>query len=163
MERSTNTELMDMHLINGLAEGNSKSTERLYHKIYKQRNAPDPLMFKNLDHNFYEYGSLRGPRRKFDSFPEDTSMLCSGFKPKPIRLQAECHNYHSRCGGKPGLYGNTPTEIKEKLDSVYGESAPSFTIVKVWAAEFKHGRKSLGADERSGATTDENIHRRPPN
>ena len=40
-------------------------------------------------------------------------------------------------------------------------SAPSFTKVKYWAAEFKRGRKSLGDDECSGrpktATTDENV------
>src|SRR5436190_18847496 len=54
------------------------------------------------------------------------------------------------------LKGNTPTQIKDELDS-----APSFTTVKFWAAEFKRGRKSLGDDERSGrpktATTNENI------
>ena len=59
------------------------------------------------------------------------------------------------------LKGNTPTQIKDELNSVYGDSAPSFTTVKFWAAEFKRGRKSLGDDERSGrpktATTDENI------
>ena len=59
------------------------------------------------------------------------------------------------------LKGNTPTKIKDELDSVCGDSAPSFTTVKFWAAEFKRGRKSLGVDERSGrqktATTDENI------
>lgn len=59
------------------------------------------------------------------------------------------------------LKGKTPTQIKDELDSVYGDSAPSFTTVKFWAAEFKRGRKSLGDDERSGrpktATTDENI------
>src|SRR5436190_21126688 len=59
------------------------------------------------------------------------------------------------------LKGNTPTQIKDELDSVYGDSAPSFTTVKFWAAEFKRGRESLGDDERSGrsktATTDENI------
>ncbi|GFS76258.1 histone-lysine N-methyltransferase SETMAR [Trichonephila clavipes] len=48
-----------------------------------------------------------------------------------------------------------------ELDSVYGDSAPSFTTVKVWASEFKRGRKSMGDIERSGrpitATTDENI------
>ncbi|KAJ0179112.1 hypothetical protein K1T71_004824 [Dendrolimus kikuchii] len=50
------------------------------------------------------------------------------------------------------LKGNTTTQI---------DSAPSFTTVKFWAAEFKYGRKSLGDDERSGrpktATTAENI------
>src|SRR5436190_14865022 len=59
------------------------------------------------------------------------------------------------------LKGNTPTQIKDELDSVYGDSAPSIITVKFWAAEFKRGRKSLGDDERSGrpktATTDENI------
>src|SRR5436190_23148743 len=59
------------------------------------------------------------------------------------------------------LKGNTPTQIKDELDSVYGDSAPSFTTVKFWAAKFKRGRKSLGDDERSGrpktAITDENI------
>ena len=59
------------------------------------------------------------------------------------------------------LKGNTPTQIKDELDSVYGDSAPSFTTVKFWAAEFKRGRKSLGDDESSvhpkTATTDENI------
>ncbi|XP_065665495.1 protein GVQW3-like [Hydra vulgaris] len=58
------------------------------------------------------------------------------------------------------LKGNTPTQTKDEMDSVYGDSAPSFTTVKIWAAEFKCGQ-SLGDDERSGrpktATTDENI------
>ena len=59
------------------------------------------------------------------------------------------------------LKGDTPTQIKDELDYVYGDSAPSFTTVKFWAAEFMCGHKSLGDNERSGrpitATTDENI------
>ena len=59
------------------------------------------------------------------------------------------------------LKGNTCTQTKDEFDSVYGDSASSFTTVKFWTAEFKRGRKSLGDDERSGppktATTDENI------
>ncbi|GFV72493.1 HTH_48 domain-containing protein [Trichonephila clavipes] len=59
------------------------------------------------------------------------------------------------------LKGNTPTHIKDELDSVYGDSASSFTTVKFWAAEFKRGHQSLREDERSGrlntATTDENF------
>ena len=59
------------------------------------------------------------------------------------------------------LKGNMPTQIKDELDSVYGDFAPSFTSVKFQAAEFKRGRKSLGDNERSChtkiATTDENI------
>ncbi|GFS76249.1 histone-lysine N-methyltransferase SETMAR [Trichonephila clavipes] len=42
-----------------------------------------------------------------------------------------------------------PRQIKDELDSVYGDSAPSFTTVKFSAAEFKGGRKSLRDDERS--------------
>ena len=59
------------------------------------------------------------------------------------------------------MRGNTPTQIKDELNSVYGDSAPSFTTAKFWAAEFKRGRKSLEDDERSRrpktATADENI------
>lgn len=59
------------------------------------------------------------------------------------------------------LKGSTPTQIKDELETVYGNFASSFTTVKFWPAEFKHGRTSLGDDERSGrpktATTDNNI------
>ena len=59
------------------------------------------------------------------------------------------------------MKGNTLTLIKDELDSVHGDSAPSFTNVKFWVAEFKRGRKSLGDNARSGrpetATIDENI------
>ena len=52
-------------------------------------------------------------------------------------------------------------QIKDELDSVYEDSASSFTTVTFWAAELKRGRKSLEDDGRSGrpktATTDENI------
>ena len=58
------------------------------------------------------------------------------------------------------MKANTPTQIKDELDSVYGDSVPSFTTVKFLAAEFKRRHKSLGYDKRSGrpktATTDEN-------
>ncbi|GFW61262.1 HTH_48 domain-containing protein [Trichonephila clavipes] len=37
------------------------------------------------------------------------------------------------------LKGNTPTQIKDELDSVYGDSA-SFTTIKFWLAEIKRGR-----------------------
>ncbi|GFX15604.1 hypothetical protein TNCV_2130921 [Trichonephila clavipes] len=57
MERFTNTELVDMHLIYGLAEGNARATESLCHKRYPQRDAPDDWMFDNLHHNLFEYGS----------------------------------------------------------------------------------------------------------
>lgn len=43
----------------------------------------------------------------------------------------------------------TPTEIKAELDSVYGDTAPSFTTVETWAAEFKRGRTNIFYEERS--------------
>ncbi|GFW11503.1 HTH_48 domain-containing protein [Trichonephila clavipes] len=59
------------------------------------------------------------------------------------------------------LKGNTPEKIKDELDSVCADSAPSFTTVTFWAAEFNRGRKSLIDDDHSerpnNATTDENI------
>lgn len=59
------------------------------------------------------------------------------------------------------LKGNTPSQIKDEFDSLYGDSAPSYTTVKFWAAEFKCGRKNLGDDDRTWrpktATTAENI------
>ncbi|KYN18346.1 hypothetical protein ALC57_09342 [Trachymyrmex cornetzi] len=59
------------------------------------------------------------------------------------------------------LKGNTSTKIKAELDSVYGDSAPSFATVKRWVAEFKRGRTSLADDECSGrpktATITDNI------
>ncbi|GFU85405.1 HTH_48 domain-containing protein [Trichonephila clavipes] len=59
------------------------------------------------------------------------------------------------------IKSNTPTHIKDELDSVYGDSTPSFTTVEFSLAEFKCGRKNLGDDERSGrpntATTVENV------
>jgi hypothetical protein len=65
------------------------------------------------------------------------------------------------------LKGNTCTQIKDELHSVYGDSAPSLTTVKFWAAEFKRGRKSLGDYERMGrpktATVSQNDARWHPN
>ncbi|GFW99567.1 histone-lysine N-methyltransferase SETMAR [Trichonephila clavipes] len=59
------------------------------------------------------------------------------------------------------LRGNMRTQIEDELDGVYGDSAPSFTTVKLWAAEFKRGNKSLGDNECSGRpnteSTKENI------
>ncbi|GFU15790.1 histone-lysine N-methyltransferase SETMAR [Trichonephila clavipes] len=59
------------------------------------------------------------------------------------------------------LKDNTPTQIKDESNSVYGDSAPLFSTVKFWATEFKRGHKSLGDDKRSGrpntAITHENI------
>ncbi|EFN64175.1 Putative uncharacterized protein FLJ37770, partial [Camponotus floridanus] len=61
------------------------------------------------------------------------------------------------------LEGLTATEIKNELDSTLGDSSPSFSTVKKWAAEFKRGRSSIFDDERSGrpktATNEEIIQK----
>lgn len=36
----------------------------------------------------------------------------------------------------------SPTNIKAELDPTLGESAPSYTAIKYWAAEIKRGRIS---------------------
>lgn len=57
--------------------------------------------------------------------------------------------------------GLTATKIKNVLDFTLEDSAPSFSTVKKWAAEFKRGRSSIFDDKRSGrpktATTEEII------
>jgi len=57
--------------------------------------------------------------------------------------------------------GLTPNEIHSKFIKVYGDSSPSFSTIKKWAAEFKRGRTSLEDDPREGrpksATTPEII------
>ncbi|GFT71525.1 dynein beta chain, ciliary [Trichonephila clavipes] len=61
-ERFTNTDLVDMHLIYGLAKGNARASEGLYRENYLQRKASDPWMLTNLHQNWFEYGSFRGNR-----------------------------------------------------------------------------------------------------
>ena len=55
--------------------------------------------------------------------------------------------------------GLTPNEIHWKFIKVYGDSFPSFSTIKKWAAEFKLGRTNLESDPREGrpksATTPE--------
>jgi transposase len=55
----------------------------------------------------------------------------------------------------------TPNEIYSKFIKDYGDSSPSFSTIKKWAAEFKRGRISLEVDPREGrrksATTSEII------
>jgi transposase len=57
--------------------------------------------------------------------------------------------------------GLTPNEIHSKFIKVCGNSSPSFSTIKKWAAEFKRGRTSLEDDPREGrlkiATTPEII------
>jgi transposase len=46
--------------------------------------------------------------------------------------------------------GLTPNEIHSKFTKVYGNSSPSFSTIKKWAAEFKRGRTGLEDDPREG-------------
>jgi histone-lysine N-methyltransferase SETMAR len=46
--------------------------------------------------------------------------------------------------------GLTPNEIHLKFMEVYGDSSPSFSTIKKWAAEFKRGRTSLEDEPREG-------------
>jgi transposase len=46
--------------------------------------------------------------------------------------------------------GLTPKEIHSKFIKVYGDSFPSFSTIKKWVAEFKHGRTSLEDDPQEG-------------
>lgn len=47
--------------------------------------------------------------------------------------------------------GFTSTDIKNELDSILNEreSAPSFSMMKKWAAELKCGRTSIEDDEHT--------------
>jgi transposase len=57
--------------------------------------------------------------------------------------------------------GLTPIEIHSKFIKVYGDSSPSFSTIKKWAAQFKLGCTSLEDDSHEGcpksATTPEII------
>jgi len=59
------------------------------------------------------------------------------------------------------LKGLSPTDIQSEFRNTLGDSSPSFSTIKKWAAEFKRGRTSIQDDERSGrpktATTEENV------
>jgi len=46
--------------------------------------------------------------------------------------------------------GLTPNEIHSKFIKVFGDSSPSFSTIKKWAAEFKHGHTSIEDDPRVG-------------
>ena len=46
--------------------------------------------------------------------------------------------------------GLTPNEIHSTFIKVYGDSSPSFSTIKKWAAEFKRGPTSLENDPREG-------------
>jgi hypothetical protein len=53
--------------------------------------------------------------------------------------------------------GLMPNEIHFKYIKVYGDFSPSFSTIKKWAAEFKHGRTSLEAHSKSKMHLCENL------
>ena len=59
------------------------------------------------------------------------------------------------------LEGKSRSEIKERLDAVYGDSYPSMATVKNWFNEFQRGRTSVFDEPRPGktATTEDNVTR----
>ncbi|GFX19059.1 hypothetical protein TNCV_323631 [Trichonephila clavipes] len=63
MKRFTNTELADMHLIYGLAEGNAREAKILFAKgTHRDIYLGQSQTFTNLHRNFWEYESLLGNR-----------------------------------------------------------------------------------------------------
>ena len=59
------------------------------------------------------------------------------------------------------LEGKSRSEIKERLEVVYGDSSPSMATVKNWFNEFQRGRTSVFGEPRLGApktaTTENNL------
>jgi len=63
MDRYTNFELADMHLMYGAAQGNARHAVRLYREQFPNRDVPGPRFFSNLHMRLRETGSLRSDRR----------------------------------------------------------------------------------------------------
>lgn len=61
------------------------------------------------------------------------------------------------------MKGWNATQVKLELDSVHGDSAPSYSAVRYWINEFKRGRTSIKDEPSSGrpktATTEENVRK----
>jgi len=59
------------------------------------------------------------------------------------------------------LEGKLLSEIKERLDAVYGDSSPSMATVKNWFNKFQRGRTSVFDGPRPGSpkttTTEDNV------
>ena len=59
------------------------------------------------------------------------------------------------------LEGKSRSEIKERLDAVYGDSSPSMATAKNWFNKFQRGRPSVFEEPRPGApktaTTEDNV------
>ena len=59
------------------------------------------------------------------------------------------------------LEGKSRSEIKERLDAVYGDSSPSMATVKNWFNEFERRHTSVFDEPRRGApktaTTEDDV------
>ena len=59
------------------------------------------------------------------------------------------------------LEGQSPSNIHERMTAVYGDSAPSRTMIFEWARRFKDGQLNIEDSPRSGrpisATDEKNI------
>ena len=56
------------------------------------------------------------------------------------------------------LEGQSPSNIDERMTAVYGDSAPSRTMLFEWARRFKNGQLNIEDSPRNGrsvSTTDE--------
>ena len=54
--------------------------------------------------------------------------------------------------------GESAKGIHNRMVAVYGDTAPKYSTVAKWAAEFKHGRDSLIDDPRSGRPSEVITH-----
>ena len=59
------------------------------------------------------------------------------------------------------LKGKSPSEIKECLDAVYGDSSPSMETIKNWFIEFQRSRTSVFDEPHPGvpkmSTMEDNV------
>nr|XP_031826514.1 uncharacterized protein LOC116424357 [Nomia melanderi] len=53
------------------------------------------------------------------------------------------------------IEGLTPNQIKERIDNVHGDSAPSYSMIKNWSKLFRCGRGSIEDDPRSSRPVSE--------
>lgn len=58
------------------------------------------------------------------------------------------------------LEGSGPKEIFDRMKVVYNGSCPSLRTVERWSKEYRHGRKSLEDDPRSGRPCDVTTDRK---
>ncbi|GFS52661.1 mariner transposase [Trichonephila clavipes] len=87
----------------------------------------------------------------------DTLYIVNVFS-ESVKMEKSDHRYAIQYFYLKDL---SPTNIKAELDSILGESVPSFITVKYWVTEFKRGYMSCQDEHCSGrpneVTTPERI------